>query len=183
MIGESPANDKLIRSLLPEHIVGGVCYKKCMIKHNHDSPPRPKELPRTDVGYALIADSSLERILMVCNRRPSGLSWSLPGGSREPGETLEETVVRETREETGLHVVVEGIVAVGERLRNSHVLIATFIARAVGGEASLQKDDEEVVKVEWATFDLADLRMPWYPGGVRALLEGRGAVHYSEFLF
>ncbi|MBA2690915.1 MAG: NUDIX hydrolase [Rubrobacter sp.] len=143
---------------------------------------RPKGLPRTDVGYALIPNPSSEKILMVCNRRANGLSWSLPGGSREPGETLEETVVRETREETGLDVVVEGIVAVGERLRNSHVLIATFVARAIGGEASLQKD-EEVVKVEWATFDLADRRMPWYPGGVRALLEGRGAVHYSEFLF
>lgn len=119
---------------------------------------------------------------MVCNRRSSGLSWSLPGGSREPGETLEETVVRETREETGLDVVVEGVVAVGERIRNSHVLIATFIARAIGGEAALQRD-EEVVKVEWATFDLADRRMPWYPGGVRFLLENRGAVHYSEFLY
>ncbi len=157
-----------------------------MIERNYDSPPRPRErprgLPRTDVGYALISDPSLEEVLMVCNRRPSGLSWSLPGGSREPGETLEETVVRETREETGLDVVVEGIVAVGERLRESHVLIATFIARAIGGEAALQRD-EEVVKVEWASFDVADRRMPWYPGGVGSLLENCGAVHYSEFLF
>ncbi len=157
-----------------------------MIEHTRDSPPRPTgrphDLPRTDVGYALISDPSLEKVLMVCNRRSSGLSWSLPGGSREPGETLEETVVRETREETGLDVVVEGIVAVGERLRESHVLIATFIARAIGGEAARQKD-EEVVKVEWASFDVADRRMPWYPGGVGSLLENRGAVHYSEFLF
>jgi 8-oxo-dGTP diphosphatase len=171
---------------LPEYIVGGVCYKECMIKHNHESPSRPRSrprgLPRTDVGYALISDPSLEKILMVCNRRSSGLSWILPGGSREPGETLEETVVRETREETGLHVVVEGIVAVGERLRNSHVLIATFVAKVVGGRACLQ-NDEDVVKVEWATFDVADHRMPWYPGGVRSLLQNRGAVHYSEFLY
>lgn len=157
-----------------------------MIEHNYDSPLRPQErprvLPRTDVGYALISEPSLEKVLMVCNRRSSGLSWSLPGGSREPGETLEETVVRETREETGLDVVVEGIVAVGERFRNSHVLIATFIARAIGGEAALQSD-EEVVKVEWASLDMADRRMPWYPGGMRSLLENRGAVHYSEFLY
>ncbi len=157
-----------------------------MIKHSRDLLPRPQTrprgLPRTDVGYALISDPSFERILMVCNRRASGLSWSLPGGSREPGETLEETVVRETREETGLEIVVEGVVAVGERLRNSHVLIATFLARVVAGEAALQ-NDEEVVKLEWASFDTADRRMPWYPGGVRALLERGGAVHYSEFLY
>jgi 8-oxo-dGTP diphosphatase len=153
-----------------------------MIKHNRDPVERPKTLPRTDVGYALICDPSLEKILMVCNRRSSGLSWSLPGGSREPGETLTETVVRETREETGLDVVVEGVVAVGERLRNSHVLIATFVAKVIGGEARLQ-NDEEVVKVEWATFETADRRMPWYPGGVKSLLRGRGAIHYSEFLY
>lgn len=148
-----------------------------MLEHTRSS--RPRHLARTDVGYALIPDASSERVLMVCNRRSSGLSWSLPGGSREPGETLEETVVRETREETGLEVVVEGIVAVGERIRNSHVLIATFVARAVGGEAALQKD-EEVVKVEWAAFDDADRRMPWYPGGVRALLAKGGAVHTAS---
>ncbi|MGH3090471.1 MAG: NUDIX hydrolase [Rubrobacteraceae bacterium] len=153
-----------------------------MLEHARDIRGRPQDLPRTDVGYALIADEISGKVLMVCNRRSSGLSWSLPGGAREPGETLEETVIRETREETGLDVVVEGIVAVGERLRNSHVLIATFLARRVGGVAALQKD-EEVVKVEWAPFETADRRMPWYPGGVRALLENRGAVHYSEFLF
>lgn len=163
-----------------------MCYKKCMIEHVSDAQrearSRPRDLPRTDVGYALIHDTSSEKVLMVCNRRSSGLSWSLPGGAREPGETLEETVVRETREETGLEVAVEGIVAVGERLRNSHVLIATFIARRVGGEVALQ-EDEDVVKVEWATFEDADRRMPWYPGGVFSLLERGGAVHYSEFLY
>lgn len=162
-----------------------MCYKKCMIEHTYDSRThmRPRGLPRNDVGYALISDSSSEKVLMVCNRRSSGLSWSLPGGSREPGETLEETVIRETREETGLEVVVEGIVAVGERLRNSHVLIATFLARVTCGEAALQRDDEEVIKVEWAPFEVANRRMPWYPGGVGALFAKGGAVHYSEFLY
>lgn len=144
---------------------------------------RPRDLPRSDVGYALIPAPDSERILMVCNRRSSGLSWSLPGGSREPGETLAETVVRETFEETGLRVAVRGIVAMGERLRRSHVLIATFSAAVLSGEPSLQKGEDEVVAVEWATIPEAEKRMPWYPGGIGSLVRSCGAVHYGEFLF
>ncbi len=118
---------------------------------------------------------------MVCNRRRRGLSWSLPGGSREPGETLEQTVVREVAEETGLVVEVGGVLAVGERLRNSHALILTFAAYAAGGEPALQ-EDEDVIAVEWAPVEVAEKRMPWYPGGLRPLIRSAGVVHYSEFL-
>jgi ADP-ribose pyrophosphatase YjhB (NUDIX family) len=32
--------------------------------------------------------------------------WALPGGRTEPGETVEETVIREVKEETGLKVTI-----------------------------------------------------------------------------
>jgi 8-oxo-dGTP diphosphatase len=40
------------------------------------------------------------------------LKWDLPGGTVEPGETLEDTLVREVFEETGLKVEVRGVVHV-----------------------------------------------------------------------
>lgn len=144
-----------------------------------DHPPEP--LPRVDVGYAVITNPKTGRVLMVCNRRSYGDSWSLPGGSREPGETLEQTVAREVAEETGLVVEVGGIVAVGERIRNTHALIVTFSAVPVGGSLALQ-EDEDVVALEWATVEVAAQRMPWYPGGVEPLVRSAGVVHYSEFL-
>lgn len=36
--------------------------------------------------------------------------WSLPGGAIEPGETPEETAIRETFEETGLRVAIDHLI-------------------------------------------------------------------------
>lgn len=55
---------------------------------------------------ALITDDA-GRILLVLRRNdPSAGHWSLPGGKVEPGESLEQAVVREVEEETGLVVTV-----------------------------------------------------------------------------
>ena len=58
------------------------------------------------IGAVVFDDQG--RLLLVQRANPpaQGL-WSLPGGRQEPGETAEQGVVREVREETGLTVRVE----------------------------------------------------------------------------
>jgi len=56
------------------------------------------DLRRVGVAYVLISDPDTEQILMVQDDLGS---WSLPGGMREPGETLREAARRKTREDTG----------------------------------------------------------------------------------
>ncbi|MBI3960935.1 MAG: NUDIX hydrolase [Chloroflexi bacterium] len=105
-----------------------------------------------------------EQILLIRHRHHStGESyWLFPGGGIEDGETEEECVQREMREETNLHVAVERLLldeptqpgAVYKRRR-------TFLCSVVSGTAAPGYEPEEdaaaaygIVEVAW--FDLRD---------------------------
>eukprot|EP01047_Picozoa_sp_COSAG01_P097509 COSAG01_NODE_27826_length_676_cov_0.620451_1_plen_151_part_10 len=63
------------------------------------SAPRPRREPSTVVAW--ITDS--EGKVLILRKRGEAI-FSAPGGKVEPGETLEQAVVREVREETGLNL-------------------------------------------------------------------------------
>jgi 8-oxo-dGTP pyrophosphatase MutT (NUDIX family) len=67
---------------------------------------------------AAIFDESRTRILLT--RRADNGEWCLPGGLVEPGESVEETCIREVWEETGLHIKVTQLVGV---YSNPHLLV------------------------------------------------------------
>jgi ADP-ribose pyrophosphatase YjhB (NUDIX family) len=77
-------------------------------------------------------------LLLVRQRMSETRAWSLPGGTVEPGETLQEAVVREVREETGLQTEVDRLLYVCERPEHDPpVLHVTFELRRTGGAPSL----------------------------------------------
>jgi ADP-ribose pyrophosphatase YjhB (NUDIX family) len=71
--------------------------------------------PKVDVRAAAIVG---ERILLVKESDDGG--WALPGGWADVGESAAEAVVRETREEAGVEVRPEKVIAVYERERRGH---------------------------------------------------------------
>lgn len=111
--------------------------------------------PYLAVSAAVFRDG---RVLIVRRARPPahGL-YTLPGGGVELGETLEQAVIREIREETALDI--EPVELVGFRqaiVRDAsgrverHFVILPFAARFLGGAISL---NEELAEAQWLAPD------------------------------
>jgi 8-oxo-dGTP pyrophosphatase MutT (NUDIX family) len=94
--------------------------------------------------------------VLVLRRQGEQELWSVPGGSMDPGERLDEAVVREVREETGLEVVPVALIGVYSGPEYAFVYpngdlvqpVTTFFeCRIVGG--TLAPDMEEIVEARW----------------------------------
>lgn len=106
-------------------------------------------------AFAFIRDEK-GRLLLVANNYSEGVRWGLPGGGHNRGERLEETVVREAREETGLEVRVRRYCGLIERISpelNLHLLCHQFEAEAVGGTLHVRPDEEHVIEARYCTPD------------------------------
>ena len=84
--------------------------------------------------------------------------WTLPKGTPDPGESVEETALREVAEETGLEVrILEPLPSIeyafvqdGTRI---HKTVHYFLMEPVGGD--LSRHDAEFERVRWVPFDKA----------------------------
>ena len=96
-------------------------------------------MPFSIGAFAIIFDE-LDRVLLS-HRRDLDL-WNLPGGGVESGELPTETVIRETKEETGLDVAIERLVGVyGKQYKDE--LVFAFACRVVGGQLAASDEADE----------------------------------------
>ncbi len=107
--------------------------------------------PYLAVSAAIIRDG---RVLIVRRAQPpaAGL-YTLPGGGVELGETLEQAVIRETREETGLTIEPVALAGYSQVIARDpagaverHFVILPFAARYIAGELTL---NSELAEAHW----------------------------------
>lgn len=102
------------------------------------------------------------------NRDGSAGDFVLPKGKQRPGESLEETALREVREETGCRGRIVGPAFSTEHLAHGTPKVTTFF-RMICEEEGTVNDASEVREVMWLTLEEAWNRLTY--DNERALLE------------
>jgi 8-oxo-dGTP pyrophosphatase MutT (NUDIX family) len=134
----------------------------------------------TSAGGVVFRGLNGQREVLLCGRAADGL-WVLPKGTPEAGESIEQTALREVREETGVEVVPEGVVGEirywfsrpQEGVRYFKT-VRHYLLRPVGGDPSLH--DHEFDDVRWFPVPEA-LRLLTYRNEARILQQ---AVDLSD---
>ena len=130
----------------------------------YDDPEAPTANSVVPSANVVVVNDDGEILLI---RRSDNDNWALPGGGMDLGESLPDTAVRETAEETGIDVEITGLVGIYTDPR--HVILYTsnnevrqefsivFTAKPVGGAPT---PSQESTEVRWVTpTDIGGLPM------------------------
>ena len=99
--------------------------------------------PKVAAGVLIEDDGRV--VLVRRGIEPHLGSWTLPAGFAEYGETIEETAIRECREETGLKIELDdllGVYSVNSDF-HGHLILVLYSAHVVGGELAAGDDASE----------------------------------------
>ncbi len=120
----------------------------------------PREYPSAPIaGVGAVIVKGDKVLLVRRGREPLLGQWSLPGGAVELGESLEQAIVREVKEETGLAIAPVKILKVFDRIERDsagevrfHYVLVDFLCTQ-----NLTMSEDELL----AASDVSELR--WVP--------------------
>ena len=85
-----------------------------------------------------------DKILLVKQKVNDERNWSLPGGKLKRGESLEQGIIREMKEETGLDVAVEKLLYICDVEATENTLLhISFLLKRVKGDIKLPTNEFE----------------------------------------
>lgn len=121
---------------------------------------RLRQALATSAGGIVIGFAAGAPQLVVGKRRRErdGVTWTLPKGTPNRGETTEETALREVREESGLDVrIIRRFESIEYQFNQGrtriHKTVHYFLMVPTGGD--LGRHDHEFDEVRWIGFDEA----------------------------
>jgi len=111
--------------------------------------------PIVGIGAVIICNGKI--LLAKRGSEPGKNKWSIPGGLVELGETVQETTVREVKEETNLEVQVRRLIDVVDNLEPDekgrlryHFVVLDFLVHLKEGSLRAGSD---VLDVRWVPLD------------------------------
>lgn len=108
----------------------------------------------------LVYNDNDEILLLYSPKR----GWEYPGGMVEPGETLQDALIREIKEETGADVEITGFIGICKNIQKDIVNI-DFACKYLGGELTTSNESLDVKWVnknealDMVTFPLTKKRL------------------------
>lgn len=111
--------------------------------------------PIVGIGVVIVKDGQI--VLIKRRNEPGRGKWSIPGGIVDLGERIQQTVIREAKEETCLDVTDPQLIDVVDNVEYDedgkvryHYVIVDFLVKVVGGDVAAASDAEEI---RWVKFD------------------------------